>query len=797
MRTPLPSVTIVRWNTLTPWPTPDAAPATWSDARRKAEQQRAIAREDLVEALFHAAGEFPDGSAGRARLIAARRRIRSGRDADNLAPLPPSTAEAAARFPTASAAIAALDKDLDALIPRALAAERAELTAVLQRPEVHDTALLQSPDLAEALSNQVSATKAGRLSKSRLRSERRLLDYAYRSTLRTSPYGRLTTIAVIPSGHSPSGTTSSGPGTVVHLDFHTQDQIRAATSPPELIRAAASCRRVPDSGKLQFTRIAGGEAQLVTLPETAVVRDLLALTELGPVPPATVVAYLVDAGHGEKHALDAAVATCVSNGLLVPAGAGGAAPLIDSFCANDPLGKISARIASSTGTERATALTTAHRAVEQRAEEAGRPLQPVFYEDALGAASEAPTPPPRMRRRLRPALQMCSVFDRNLDLRLISTALAYKRIGKDAAPLVSTARAVVEQSYTVLGLVSSRTLSHRDLCSLVSSDYADVVAFRQSIEERVAQAAIDEPTEIRIGEQEVTELLSSAPSAVRAFLSVSYAAYAQRCGDRLVLNDAYAGSGAMIARFLHPEIAEHRTAITQMRTAIESWEPRPVQDMDLHSLSVNRVPQLTERCMDAEMWRGLTMRVRPDRMGLSFETAEGEPVAPLVLGAGMPERHPFPIRLIGWNLLGGRLVRTPMHAVHARRLEAGGIHKAPRLVIGDVVAARSRWTGIEELKNTLKTAGRGPADRYRAYTELVGREGLPTLAFVKHDPLVRATEPAPKPLFVDAGSVLSVTTLPERLGGSGRFTHLEECLPTPVPGRAVAEYVVHVDLGDS
>ncbi|MET9325685.1 lantibiotic dehydratase [Tsukamurella sp. NPDC003166] len=799
MRTPFPGIVVARWNTVVPWTPATTEAAEWTRRRRAARRIADTAREALSDRLFAAAGGLSGSDPERDRLIGIRRRVRAGRALPDGVRLPDWVEEAAAALAAAEEYVRDLDAALAGIVGPALVAERATLLEALAHPALRATAALQSPDLAAALDSHVAG--GGAASGSRRRSERRLLDYAYRSMLRTTPFGRLTAVSVIPEGHSAAvdeaGTRA--PRTVVHLDFHLQDELRAAAAAgtTSTVRAAASCHRLPDSGVVRFTRVVRGQPQRLTVAETALVRDLLALAELGPVRPATLVEHLAEAGHGDPAALSATVASSVQNGLLVPAPGPGAAPFADSFAGGTPLGDLSVRLAASAGDARDRVLREACSTVSDCAVAVGRPLRPVFYEDALGTAAQAPAVPGDLHARLRPALRAGAVFDRNLDLRLISTALVAARTGDGPLPVVRGARAVVEQAYTVLGLVTERALPERELRRLVSAEYADLVRFRRAVERDVARAAADDPAEIVFPERWIDELMAAAPDVVRSASAVGYAAYVQRSGERLVLNDAYAGSGAMLARFLHPEIEEHAVAIGQLRDAVASWSPRVIQDVDLHGLSVNRVPRLAGEVMTADIWRGLTAQLRPDGLGLEFRTASGESVAPLVFGAGMPERHPHAARLISWNLLGGRLVRTPLHAVHAAHRAEPGPRRSPRLVIGDVVLARQRWTGVEALRDAVRDAGREPAARFRAYTERAHREGLPPAAFVKRDPLVGSREPGAKPLFVDGQSVLSVSTLPERIGDVGNYTHVEECLPLPEPGRAVAEFVAHVDLEEA
>ncbi|MEO3769110.1 lantibiotic dehydratase [Micromonospora sp. B9E7] len=115
---------------------------------------------------------------------------------------------------------AVLDDELDS--------RRAVLRALADDPDLRGGILLASPSLDRYLAGYVTGT--GPLGKRARRIERSLLEYAYRTAAKTSPFSRLTTVNV--------GTFDTGTGELLHVVPSTDGIVAAARGSARLNLAA-------------------------------------------------------------------------------------------------------------------------------------------------------------------------------------------------------------------------------------------------------------------------------------------------------------------------------------------------------------------------------------------------------------------------------------------------------------------------------------------------------------------------------------------------------------------------------
>ncbi|MEU6564281.1 lantibiotic dehydratase [Nocardia nova] len=784
---------------------PFSAPATldWCGRYDSAHAQLEASASEVLRRAYKAVEATADGESKRV-LVELQRRVRATKSIARLPLRPLGLAEvddAAGCYQAALDAVAALEGDLATTIEDTYRGERARLAAVLSRPEFADAAAMTSASQFIGIANYV--TGPGATKKAR-KTEPRLLDLAYRAMLRTTPFGRLTTVGLHRHAEAaPSLWDDDGAEVtrVVHLDYLQQYTLQSRERPGDLLRLTHSASRVPDSGVVRYVVAdLDGGSKRVHLPETGFVRALIGLTELGPLRRADIVARLAATLAVPDAKVESAVDGCVRNGLLV------ACP--DAFAPYNSLHADCAaalpfrEIAAATGADRRARIAAAEQHIAERAAALATPLQVAVFEDSIGAATDRDLRATTAGiEGLREGLGLCAVYDRNLDLRLISAAVVRGLLADgDRAPLLSIARSVVENTYSTYQLILERNPRPRDVRKLVPGEhYLDLLEFRRGMDAQFAARIDADPDagEVHFRPAEAGALLAARPGSLGGLFDHSYAVYLQQSGDRYVLNDAYAGNGSMMARFAHPEIPGHSAVLDTMRANIAAWDAPVRQVGDLHGMSVNQCPALVPDPMTALDWSRLMVRADPDGPGLLFEDADRRPVVPMSFGAGMPERFPYPNRLIAWQFLGGRLLRTPMSARHRRLADrtdgAAGIAPAPRLTVGDVTLARRRWYGLPEL---LARLGAGPhAATFAAFRRARREFGLPEQFFVKRDPLViDRADRAPKPVFLDTRSVMSVMSAARRLGEPGRFTHIEECLPLPDPGARVCEAVVNEDI---
>ncbi|RDI67369.1 lantibiotic dehydratase [Nocardia pseudobrasiliensis] len=806
MKTPLP-LAALRRNVVAYRPLAPESTRDWCVEYRAVLDESATVAGELHTLAYRAVADV-DADTARV-LVDLQRRLRDGR---RLPDLPEALradirlADAATRHAKLRRRLAELEQELHDTAEDRIADERATLATLLMRPEFAETAALSSPDQYRGVTGY-AATGGRDRSKSARRAEHRLLDLAYRAMLRTTPFGRLTAVSVHPddaaSGSSLwelAGAAPTGIIRVLHPSFSQQYSIQGGERPGSRWQLNHSVSRAPDSGVVRFAAVGpDGLVRQIRLPETAFVRALLAVADTGPMPIDELTARLAEQLPGPSaQALTGAVDNCVTNGLLVPAP--DTFRPVTSLDLDDEFGRDLADAAAATGDERVRRILEVRTALETRATVVGRPIQPTVYEDSLAA----PTPTDLRAARdsidgLDASLRLRSVYDRNVDLRLISTAAYCELFGADQQlPLLTVARTLVEKTYTRYQLALRDDIAERDLGRLVHSPaYPTLRALRHEIDAAVGErvrAAANAP-EVRYSPTDAAALLAAAPAELDELFELSYAVYLQRFPGGVVVNDGYAGNGSMLARFLHDRIPEHAGALDLFRDRIRAW-PRPIQQVtDLHGMSVNHCPALTPETATAQRWSRLRLRVRPDGLGLEILDEDDRLVAPMSFGTGMPERFPYHVRLVSWQQLGGRLIRTPMTARHrAVGADPDRVSAVPRLRVGDVVLDRRRWYGLTPLFAGLLSERR-PAHALAGLRRRCAEFGLPEQFFVKRDLWrIDPQRPHPKPVFVDAASLLSVSTLGKRLGDERDFTHIEEALPAGYPGRAAAEIVLHEDV---
>lgn len=177
--------------------------ADW--ARRVLELERRLrdTGQELADALQQAVARNLDDDRLRQRLIRLRRdvfnlRLPRPTDPDQW-PVEALGAQTHTRLRdwlTVLAAYRAERAAGSALLERELADRRARLADLADHPDLRGGILLASPSLDQYLSTYLRAGAAAKPSKRTRRVERSLLEYAYRTAGKTSPFSRLTTVNV-------------------------------------------------------------------------------------------------------------------------------------------------------------------------------------------------------------------------------------------------------------------------------------------------------------------------------------------------------------------------------------------------------------------------------------------------------------------------------------------------------------------------------------------------------------------------------------------------------------------------
>lgn len=181
-----------------------AGTAGWARRVLAAEQRLRDTGQELADALQDAVGRNLADDGLRQRLIRLRRdvyNLRPPRPADpDQWPVEALGAHTHARLCDWLAALAAYRTERaagSALLERELADRRALLADLADHPDLRGGILLASPSLDQYLSTYLRAGGAAASpSKRTRRVERSLLEYAYRTACKTSPFSRLTTVNV-------------------------------------------------------------------------------------------------------------------------------------------------------------------------------------------------------------------------------------------------------------------------------------------------------------------------------------------------------------------------------------------------------------------------------------------------------------------------------------------------------------------------------------------------------------------------------------------------------------------------
>jgi hypothetical protein len=259
-------------------------------------------------------------------------------------------------------------------------------------------------------------------------------------------------------------------------------------------------------------------------------------------------------------------------------------------------------------------------------------------------------------------------------------------------------------------------------------------------------------------------------------------------GRRWALNHLFEGTGRYGSRYtpvMSPPSRERYAAHFAERSRIE--EPGVTSELldlalssgetlNIHAVQTPSVLELLDESLDVPAPRKLTVSelfVRldgPDQPPRLVDSA-GRFYAPVHLGVADETFMPFIVRLL--SLFGpGDLRLRPLPRRAALR---GEVRSWPRVVIGQVVAERRRWTfPVSGLPEEILRAPRGSA--FAALNEWRIAQEIPERVFVKE----RVHGEMEKPQYIDFTSPLFVQIFLSIIGKDpGRRVSMEEMLPTP------------------
>ncbi|GGM61014.1 hypothetical protein GCM10012275_35070 [Longimycelium tulufanense] len=749
-------------------------------------------------------------------LMKLRRAIHNGRSIKAAPNDPPS---ATRRWLELAGRRDALAEQVRKDYPEAIEHERQIVRDLLADEDLRCALALASPEIYHA-----AVTYQKPMTPRMRKSERGLLQYLTRAMVRTSPLSRFTAVGLAVT--SPEGTPLGdfeyqGATSLFSFDVamfnYVASGIGTVAEDPWLQRAP-SLRINPDSTTVTFLRTAGSEARRLSAPLTDTLHALLQLAAMGPRRASTLTRELSEQLRIDGNDASRLVGSALRVGMLCSvAGPDSALPPLQSDVARGfadtrqgTLAELSSQLralSSDSPADRRHRLDAIAEVTASLSHSVGRPALLTVNEDYIGAPRQiSPENYREALTDLNNTVELLSVFDRMHDVRALASAAFVEQFGAGAnVALTDCAEGLVTTVYR-----REQVLNPEDTAELGPEDQslADLHQLRNRVLERL-YADIDGADaagapEVSWSSEELAALVADLPARFRAE-ALSYGVLVQTAGDDLVFNDAYAGHGMLLGRFLAADTAMNGTAATRLGAQLRDWfGEQIVEDRGLHGLSVNHHQPVLAEGLDADDWYSMRLVHDVDTDRLHVEDADGRRLRVLTLGAAMPELYPYPLRLANWLGTGGRLVRDVSGRWHQRSGRGtDNTVSVPRLRAGRVVFARRRWYGGAEFDAIALPTELDPTERllrlnrWRALhdvSEEVLLKAQPVAGFAGADEDFAATfaqRRRGKPQYVDLTSSLITHVLPRMMGrrGSG---YLEEALPSVGSSSHALEWVVEL-----
>ncbi|MGW7259933.1 lantibiotic dehydratase [Streptomyces sp. NPDC054834] len=765
--------------------------------------------------LHRLIGRLPAGEESRA-AVRLRRRIR----AKPTTPVPEQRAEDA-QLPDVVAcwqknALAYADALTDFAAQAAAESdrERAVLAGLCGNSTFASSLALVSPDLD--LARLRYAAHAGRTRRADRKSEPRLLGYAHRAMLRTSPRSQFTAVCLGPLTDSPDhGDRPGGRRAVPVVRQRSVDLQRG----PLLAVGEALLRETPGQepdfvrlaplvaagrGRLGFLRTGAGATQSVTVRRTAQVDALVGLARFGVHARHDLIRRLARRLGCPEDAAASVLRAVLPARLLVPAlpvdeqsatFADDLAAALRSYGpAAEPLarlGGITRALAEDDPTRRRPLVEQFRDTCRELPRAAALGVQ--IYEDTLAE----PEPPPAPRTALAACAALLPVlraFDLKTDLRL-GLHDAVRHLG----PRLSITEAAEDlAAHAAHAAGAPGRMSDPRLAACLG----EVREYRRAVLTDLAEllASLPPGQEAVLGEELVACWRRSLPEWLDGS-AASYAAMLQEApGGLWVCNGIHAGTGVLLARFLRLDAQAGGDARSRLRVRLrELLGPAVAEDRACHGVNTGVHPPLLDHAMTPDDWAGAVIEdtAMPGRPRLF--TPDGR--RPVVIASTRWDLLPAPSRIASW-LQGGGLVQPAYDQVYRGRTVGGdGVLRVPRIRYGTLVLQRARWY-LPDLSR-LADAATGTTAALRQLLDMAARYGVPDEVFCKqlqqwqHEaasaPDFEAPFPRlPKPRYVHLAGSLGLRALARDAAEFSR-PYLEECLPEPVEAEHVREHVYEFD----
>lgn len=681
--------------------------------------------EATTESLARAAGDdlyrlVPQAGseAIRRRLLALRRAIHNDRDQPDAADVPAELPASVERWADHRDRRSRCRSEIGRIYDDALTRERSMLRRRLGEGHFLTTLAQSAAGVYADACRYASRRDADAGDR---KAERALVQYLTRAMMRTSPYGRFTAVGLAqpsPSGVAMDRATPATATAHVEVDRALFEYVMgglAATGREEVdpVVSLPPTARVAED-RVTFFQVGPDAMRRLSAPLTGHTALLVDLLALGPRRRSALADAVADRLGTNISAAERLLRNALSLGLLVSAWRGDefvaepvkqAAQDLSSGAAVEvleglrqfqaDLDRLAGRDSedSSRGARRETAvrqrLATGGDALSRLA---GRPAKLAVHEDfILDPLLVDPAGHEPALDDLAAVTGFLATFDRTHVVRALAAAAVVERFGAGCRiSLVDHAEAVVRMVYQ-----AEQTMALQPDAAIGPADGSLTTLAkvrREALDALSASLAAGGGDEVHWSPGDVADLVSGLPQRFRAG-PASYGMVVQPVGRDLVVNDAYAGHGPMVSRFLHADHLRGGDAGARLHSRMSALfgpDVRLVEDGGHHGMSLNAHPRVLDEALDPEGWRGLHLRHDADTDTVGLEDGYGLPVKALALGAELPELFPYPVRLATWLCSSGRIVVDIPGASH--QLGSGATTVAyPRLRVGRVILSRRRW----------------------------------------------------------------------------------------------------------
>jgi hypothetical protein len=306
---------------------------------------------------------------------------------------------------------------------------------------------------------------------------------------------------------------------------------------------------------------------------------------------------------------------------------------------------------------------------------------------------------------------------------------------------------------------------------------------------------------------DVSELISNIPDRFRSE-PASYGLVVQPLGRDLVVNDAYAGHGPMVSRFLQADQVRGGGATARLGARLRTlYGPGAhlLEDIGCYGVSINAHPPILDaaEALDAERWMRLELRHETGTDAVTVVDG-ATPVRVVALGAQLPEFLPFPVRLATWLSSSGRVLLDIAGQV-PRAASAPATVAFPRVRVGHVVVGRRRWYLGADFPRRADSDN--DVEYLLALTRWRATNGVPAEVMLKsaldgptmwetlnaqgpRDRFLELRRQA-KPQYVDLSSGVMTRILP-RLMDRRPPGYVEEALPSMAGGGHAREWMIEM-----